>query len=270
MKTRYLCATTLIAALGLSLISGATANATETIDSSVDAKGNVTIIQGEAGGGEDTKDPEDPIEPIVPDPGEVTTNPDKGTLIIQAVSNLNFGPISTGTTTQTEYARAVSLKDADGDAPRGAYVQWSDLRDTERSYSLTAELETQFTKDGGTEKLTGSTIDYTNGIMNSEQDKTIWPEKEMKSSFQLTETGGSEKVVTTGTVEPDTLTGKGEYFVEYGQSDSWDAAAHVGANKGLAGSADESVQLTIPQKTVATMTTGDYEAVVTWTLSVTP
>lgn len=272
MKTRRLCATTLIAALAMSLISGTTANAaTGVVGGSLDSKGTVTIKQGEAGGGEDTKDPEDPAKPIKPDPGEVTTNDDTGTLIIQAVSNLQFGDIETGTTAKTSYAKEVDAKDEDDAAiKRGAYVQWSDLRDTARSYSLSAAMTKQFTKTSSTETLAGSTIDYTNGIMNSEQPLALWPETGMLTSFQLTEDGASKKVVSTGTVGTGALTGKGEYFVEYGQSAGWAPASHLGANKGVADTANKAVQLTIPQATVATMTTGNYEAVVTWTLSVEP
>ncbi|WP_265459921.1 WxL domain-containing protein [Enterococcus sp. HY326] len=271
MKKRSLCATTLIAALGLSLVGATTAAAsTGVVGNSVVSSGSVEVTQGEAGGGGDTKDPENPTTPITPDPGEVTTPTETGTLIIQAVSNLYFDGITTGTDAVTTYARANTSTDANGPISRGAYVQWTDIRNDQRGYTLTAALTTQFTKVGGTETLQGATISYNNGIMNSSYDVGIWPEAGMLSSFTLDESGDSATVVDTGTVAADALTGKGEYFVEYGQSADWVADDHLGANKGVTDSADTSVSLFVPRNTVGLMTTGDYAAEVTWTIAVQP
>ncbi|MHC5372854.1 WxL domain-containing protein [Enterococcus sp. LJL120] len=271
MKKRSLCATTLIAALGLSLVGATTAAAsTGVVGNSVVSSGSVEVTQGEAGGGDDTKDPENPTVPIKPDPGEVTTPEETGTLIIQAVSNLYFDGITTGTDAITTYARANTSTDANGSISRGAYVQWTDIRNDERGYTLTAALTKQFTKASGTEELTGATVTYNNGIMNSAQDVGIWPESGMLSSFELDESGQAKTVVNTGTVAADALTGKGEYFVEYGQSADWVADDHVGANKGVTDSANTSVSLFVPKTTRSIMTTGTYEAEVTWTIAVQP
>ncbi|MDH6363793.1 hypothetical protein M2139_000630 [Enterococcus sp. PF1-24] len=271
MKVKSLCASVLVAALGMTLIANGTVEAASgNVGGSLDSKGTVEIIQGEVGGGEDTKDPEKPGSEVTVDPDEVTTNEDTGTLLIQAVSNLQFGTIETGTTAKTANAKAVTLTDKATSAAvtRGAYVQWSDIRSGDYGYTLTAELTKQFTKtDDATQVLNAATIDFANGIMNSDQGVANWPEANMLSSLQLTEDGGSQTVVTTNSSDKK---GKGEYFIEYGQSATWDANNHVGANKGSANTADSSVTLTVPATTVASMVVGDYEADITWTLSVNP
>ena len=265
MKFQKILSTALVASLGLTLLAPNALAASE-----LGSKGTVTVKEGTAGGGEDSKDPEDPDKEVEVDEEEVTTNPDKGSLIIQAVSNLRFGEIETGVVAQTPFATATMVKPLDEDGKpmdaveRGNYIQWADIRGGDNfGYTLTAELTQQFKNDSDAE-LKAAKISFANGMMNSSADYANWAKLD-RAAFELSEDGGSINVVSADQAAKQ---GKGEYFVEFGQSANWDATNHPDG-QGQADTAAESVQLTVPKATASTMATGDYEAVVTWTLAAT-
>ncbi|WP_314060616.1 WxL domain-containing protein [uncultured Vagococcus sp.] len=271
MKIQQVLTTVTIASLGLVLLAPNALAATGVVGGNLPSAGTVTVKEGEAGGGEDKKDPEDPDKEVETDPGEVTENPDTGSLIIQAVSNLRFGEIKTGVTAQTPFAKPTMIKPVDDSGvagtavERGNYIQWADIRggETNFGYTLSAALTQQFVNDADAE-LTASTISFNNGMMNSSATYANWGNLD-KTAFVLSEEGGSQNVVTA---DKDTKKGKGEYFVEFGQSAAWDTANHPGTG-GQANTAANSVQLTVPKATASTMAVGDYEGIVTWTLAAT-
>lgn len=277
MKLRSLCAATLVAAFGVAVVGTSTA---EAAPNELASKGKVTVIEGITDGNDGNKeDPEKPTEPIV-DPGgeEITGNPDGGSLVIQVVSNMDFGSIERSTSAVTKSAKAVEIEgavtdpvtgevvlDANGKAQgdgvvrsRGQYVQWADLRkDTTSGYTLSAKMTQQFKEAGGAE-LTGATIEYSNGIINSASLGT-WGKID-KTMFELNATDSVVVASATGAG-----VGKGVYFVEYGQSTDYVDAAGTANPTDTTGN---SVFLKVPAATASSVPTDvQYNAVVTWTLT---
>ena len=277
MKLRSLCAATLVAAFGVAVVGTSTA---EAAPNELASKGKVTVTEGTTDGNDGNKqDPEKPTEPIV-DPGgeEITGNPDAGSLVIQVVSNMDFGSISRSTNAVVKEAKPVEIEgavtdpvtgevvlDANGNAQgdgvvrsRGQYVQWADLRkDTTSGYTLSAKMTQQFKETGGAE-LVGATIKYSNGIINSAAVGT-WGQID-STSFTLDDTNSVNVASATGAG-----VGKGVYFVEYGQSTDY---------KDISGTANptdttgKSVFLNVPAATASSVPTDvQYNAVVTWTLT---
>ncbi len=271
MKFQKILTTAAVASLGMVLLAPNALAASGVVGGDLSSKGTVTVEEGEAGGGKDKKDPEDPDKEVETDPGEVTENENTGSLIIQAVSNLRFGTINTGVTAQTPFATPTMVKPVDESGiagaavERGNYIQWADIRggETNFGYTLSAELTQQF-KNQADAELKASTISFNNGMMNSSADYDSWGNL-AQTTFVLSEEGGSQNVVTA---DKATKKGKGEYFVEFGQSSNWDTSSHPGA-VGTAGTAGSSVQLTVPKATASTMAVDDYEGIITWTLAAT-
>lgn len=254
---------TLIATLGLALCSTTVLAAPGELISD----GKVEVTEGTAGGTEENpKDPEDPekeVEPKEP----IIVNPDKGSLVIQAVTALDFEKIETGVSKINKTAKEVTVNQVEGEKEvnRGHFVQWTDIRSSDNfGYTLKAELTKQFTNEsaeGASNTLDGSSITYSNGMMNSLANFEYWGNLD-KPTFELTEEGSVNVVTADGKDK----VGKGEYFVEFGQSDDWNSEDHPSGNGGVAGTAKDSVELTVPAATASTMATGDYVAEITWTL----
>ncbi|MFD2385740.1 WxL domain-containing protein [Enterococcus rivorum] len=158
-ESEQICAAALVAALGASLVGGTTAFADA---KELNGKGTVTVDEGTLTGTDPIPDPEKPEEPFTPtDPGDVTENPDRGSIIIQKVTNLDFDTISTSNKVITKFAKPVAVTDG----KRGAVVGWSDIRANETyGYTITASMSQQFTGATATNKLTGATIQYKNGF----------------------------------------------------------------------------------------------------------
>lgn len=254
MKTTTLSSAAIIAALALGTLTPTVALADAT---ALDSTGTVTV---EEGGGEDspgTVDPEKPDEilpaPHPDGPGE-NVNPNKGALMVERTSNLNFGTIKTSANEVTSFAEAPTFGTGENRLKRGNYIQWRDIRAGGTfGYDLTVEMSQQFTGTGtNTTKLVGSTIDFSNGKMVAQGDNTNKVPGTVASAFQLTEGGGAQKVVTADRAGQE---GKGRYIMAFGESEK---------------TADTSVKLTIPGATASNMVVGNYTAKVTWKIVAAP
>lgn len=278
MKLTKLYAASLLAVIGASTVGGVQAFAAGDEAASLNSTGKVTVTEGEVGGGTDTKDPEKPTEPITDGGGEeITTQPNKGAYGIQAVSNLNFGTFSRQAATVEKYAAPVKIygavtddlgnavvtggkltADMTDERLRGQYVQWSDLRDGGSGYQIQAKMTEQFTN--GSNKLSGSTIDYSNGLLNYNTAQLGEMPKMGATIFQLTE---DPQAAATVVATAAAGAGKGEYFAEYGQSQGF---VDVNGIENTTDTTGSSVKLTVPAAVAASAPTGDYKATVTWTM----
>ncbi|GGC76887.1 WxL domain-containing protein [Enterococcus wangshanyuanii] len=255
MKARSLCATTLAAILGVTLLGSATpafAAPTE-----LNSTGTVKVEEGTAGGGDQgTVDPENPNE-VLPDPdpespGE-NTNSDKGPLVVEKTTDLDFGTIKTSADAVTSFAKPMSFEA--GAKTRGAYVQWADVRSGGTyGYTVTAQLSSQFKDTTGTNVLTGSTIDFSNGLVSAQGSNTNTVPSNAQTAFQLTEAADDAKTIVTAS--KDLKEGKGRYIMEFGQSKD--------STVGTPDTDTSSVKLTVPAATASNMAATDYTATVTW------
>lgn len=253
MKIQNLCASTLVAMIGITVLGGATP--TFAAPNELTSPGKVSITEGTAGGNPNqTIDPEDPTQ-ILPTPDEGTpqenVNGDKGSLIIEKTTELDFGEIQTAANNVKSAAKSMSFSSEGNTKKRGAYVQWADVRSGGTyGYTITAQLSSQF--KSGANTLKGSTIDFTNGVVTtSNEDKTIIPSS--TSAFQLTEVENDAKTVVTAS--KDAKQGKGRFIMEFGQSN------------GQQDTTANSVFLTVPANTASNMAMGDYTATVTWKIA---
>ncbi|MGX7201903.1 WxL domain-containing protein [Enterococcus plantarum] len=261
MKARSLCTTTLAAILGVAVVG--TASPALAAPTELSSTGNVTVEEGTAGGGDQgTVDPENPDQTLpTPDPdspGE-NTNPDTGSLVIEKTTNLDFGTIKTSANTVTSFAKPMSFES--GAKKRGAYVQWADVRaGGTYGYTVTAQLSSQFKDSTGTNVLTGSTIDFSNGLLAAQGDNTNTVPSSAQTAFQLTETANDAKTIVTAS--KDKKEGKGRYAMEFGQSEN--------STVGVAGTDANSVKLTVPAATASNMAATNYTATVTWKITAAP
>ncbi|MGM0220115.1 WxL domain-containing protein [Enterococcus sp. AZ126] len=261
MKARSLCATTLVAILGVTVVG--TASPVSAAPTELDSTGNVTVEEGTAGGGEQgTIDPEHPDQTLpTPDPdspGE-NTNPDTGSLVIEKTTNLDFGTIKTSANAVTSFAKPMSFET--GAKVRGAYVQWADVRaGGTYGYTVTAQLSSQFKDSTGTNVLTGSTIDFSNGMIAAQSDNTNPIPSSAQTAFQLTEAANDAKTIVTAS--KDQKEGKGRFIMEFGQSED--------SPTGTKGTDANSVKLTVPAATASNMAVTDYTATVTWKITAAP
>ncbi|WP_430602380.1 hypothetical protein IGJ02_002719 [Enterococcus sp. DIV0724b] len=258
MKARSLCATTLVAILGVTVLG--TASPAFAAPTELDSKGTVKVEEGTAGGGDTgTVDPEDPNK-LLPDPdpespGE-NTNKDTGSLVIEKTTDLDFGTIQTSANAVTSFAKPMSFES--GAKTRGAYMQWADVRSGGTyGYSVTAQLTKQFADSTGTNVLKGSTIDFANGIMAAQGDNENIVPSIANTAFHLTEAPDDAQPVVKA--DKDKKEGKGRYIMEFGQSkDSSVGEKSTDAN---------SVKLTVPAVTASNMAATDYTATVTWKIT---
>lgn len=259
MKVKTLCASALLAVLGVSTI-GTTVFAADGSEAAKQLTGTGTV-KVEEGTTDPTVDPvpnpTDPTKPLDPDKEKPTpsdsTNDNKGPLSITRVTNLDFGTVKTSSKDVTEYAKGVTWAPKDGTTEAGSklgnYVVFSDIRSDASGYTVKAALTQQFTgKDSGS-TLDNSTITFTNGkIFGTSSESNGAPTAE--SSFTIADSN-AVLVATAGADQ-----GKGTYMVEYGHKD-----AEAGTD-----TTDESVQLKIPGATASKMTKDTYTAVITWTI----
>ncbi|MBO0421641.1 WxL domain-containing protein [Enterococcus plantarum] len=259
MKAKSLCASTLVAILGVTVLGAATpafAAPTE-----LTSEGTVKVTEGTAGGGEsETVDPENPGEVLpTPDPEspDENTNTEQGSLVIEKTTDLDFGSVKTSANTVTSYAKPMTFNG--GTTKRGAYVQWADVRaGGVFGYTITAQLTKQFTS--GTNVLSGSTIDFSNGLAAAQGDNTNAVPSNVQTGFQLTEAANDAKTVVVA--DKDKKEGKGRHVLEFGQSST--------SQNGTPGTDAESVKLTIPAATASNMAVADYTATVTWKITAAP
>lgn len=232
----------------------------------LESNGTVIVEEGEAGGGDTpTIDPENPEKPLPdPDPespGE-NENTDKGSLIVEKTTNLDFGTVKTSADAVTAFAKALTFTDPDNTSTkfkRGNYIQWADVRAGGKyGYTITAQLTQQFTGNKASNKLTASTIDYSNGMIVSQGDNKNLIPSNIATGFQLTEAENDAKIVVTA--DQVKKEGKGRYIMSFGKSNAEEANDTT----------DKSVKLTIPAVTASNMAVDTYTAKVTWKIVAAP
>ncbi|WP_207695249.1 hypothetical protein DOK67_0001205 [Enterococcus sp. DIV0212c] len=263
MKVRSLCTMTLVALLGASLVGGTQAFAVAT---ELPSEGKVVVEEGGDPGRGKTPDPEKPDQKL-PDHPEITPNDTAGALMIDQVSNLDFGTIKTSSKDVEAYAAPIDLSKATpaGTGTRGAILGWSDIRGGAYGYTITAELTKQFTAAKDSNRiLSNSTIDYMNGMAVADSANKNKVPSNVATGFQLAFEGGAKDVVVANKVAEE---GKGTYVMEFGQSK--DYIPGEGAPKGNLGPEDKgtdstSVKLSVPASTASNMTLDTYTATVTW------
>lgn len=260
MKLRSLCATTLVAVVGLSLVGGVSAHA----DTATEMTSTGRVIVGEGvinppGTGGTSVDPEDPTKVLPEVPGVIEENPNTGAMMVTHVTNLDFGTIQTSTQEVSAYAAPISFT-ADGSTQkRGAVVQFGDIRTTAHGYTVTANLTQQFKGATSNGTLNGATITFTNPITETEAGST-GTAPTIASTVTVGETSGAQ---TVATATKDGTNGKGLWVVEYGQS-----SAYAGTNANATPGTDaNSVQLKVPSYTAQSMKEDTYTAKVTWTIT---
>ncbi|MDA9470674.1 WxL domain-containing protein [Enterococcus sp. 5H] len=253
MKLTTLSSAAIVAALAIGALAPTAAFADAT---SLNSTGTVTVEEGGTDPDEEDSGTIDPEpdgdgdgtlpEPNPDGPGE-EPNPDRGPLMIEKVTNLEFGTIKTSANEVTAFAAPMLFGEGDDAMTRGAYVQWRDIRAGGTfGYTVTAEMSQQFTgKD--TNKLAGATIDFSNGFMTAQIDNTNKAPSLTAPAFQLTEDGAATTVVTANAAAEE---GKGRYIMAFG-----DSREETDAN---------SVKLTVPASTASNMAVDEYVAKVTW------
>ncbi|MFD1901110.1 WxL domain-containing protein [Enterococcus termitis] len=250
MKFTTLSSAAIVAALTIGALAPTVALADTT---ELDSTGTVKVEEGgdeESPGIIDPENPDEILPPVNPEPGEVV-NPDLGALMIERTSNLDFGTIKTSANEVTAFAAPASFGEGEEATTRGAYVQWRDIRAGGIfGYTVTAELSQQFTGTG-TNKLTGATIDFSNGFVAAQGDNTNSIPSNTATAFQLTESSGAFDVITADQEE-----GKGRFLMAFGKNED--------------GTDGNSVKLTIPAATASNMAEDDYVAKVTWKVVAAP
>lgn len=263
MKARSICATTLVAILGVTVLGTASPAFAAPTATELNSTGTVSVKEGSAGGeNTPTVDPEDPKKPLpTPDPGSPgeNTNGETGPLVIEKTTNLDFGEITTSANDVTSFAKPMSFES--GSKKRGAYVQWADVRaGGTYGYEVTAQLTSQFQDESGKNVLSGSTIDFSNGMVVAQGDNTNLIPSAAKTAFQLSE--NENDAVTVVAASKDKKEGKGRFIMEFGQS--------ADSTTGEKGTDANSVKLTVPAKIASNMAVTDYKAVVTWKIAAVP
>ncbi|MGX7263144.1 WxL domain-containing protein [Enterococcus crotali] len=260
MKLRSLCTAALVA--GVLVASTGGAAQAFAAPGELDSTGTVTVDEGGTNGKDKTPDPEKPDEKL-PEHPEIPTNPDAGALIIDQVSNLSFGNISTDSKEIKKYAAAIDLSKATpaGTGTRGAIVGWTDVRGGATvGYTVTAELTQQFTGSAtNATTLANSTITYSNGMAVPDGANKNTVPSNVLNGFELAYQGGAKTVVTADKANKE---GKGTYVLEFGQSADYKPG--TGAPAGAPGTDAKSVELTVPATTASNMVLDTYTAKVTW------
>lgn len=269
MKTRTFSTLALVSLVAATVVGGQVAQASST---ELESTGKVTVIDGTAGGPDQpVVDPEKPGETI--DPGEdIDVNPTTGALALEAVSKLDFGTIQTSANTIMKTAAALSdlTQTIDGTTTavtgtRGALVQFADVRAGGASgtygYTVQAKMTQQF-MNTASEKLTGATITYANPQLVAEDGNTNTAPSGLASTFEIgitgQDAGGNDESAaqTVVTADKTAKEGKGRWVVEFGNT--------------TAGNAADSVTLTVPSATAASMAATDYTAKIQWSIVAAP
>ncbi|WP_265456012.1 WxL domain-containing protein [Enterococcus sp. HY326] len=294
MKVRTLSAAALLAVLGVATVAPVAADATAQTHS-LNNTGKIVIEAGELDPETDPViDPEKPTESIDPkDPDLEKPGTPPGQIGMLLASPLDFGTLKVKSTTQTATAAAYMagplaadgssvVTDWDSDADkveRGNIVTWGDMRGTDAGYTITAQMTQQFTHITDTSKaLTGSTLTYNNALLATRPDETTGDTTGgliPANNFTLGIDGAAAATATTiGATAADTTIadsqlivnaakdfGGGHFTLEFGQSAGYTGTA------GTKDTAGKAITLTIPQATSQNMSTGTYEAVITWTMN---
>lgn len=262
MKTKSLCAVALATLfLGGNIVNAVAGDSTGNLN--LNSKGTVNVIEGDTEGpGDQGKvvDPEEEgyLEPE--DENDLIVNPNPGNIKLEAVTPLKFGDIKNSTAKIEAFAEAIDWNKAGTKVKRGAMVEFADVRTEAYGYTVTATLSEQFTN--GTTTLTGSTIDFSNGVIRPEDGNTNVPAEITQAAFQL-ELGTKQTVATADEAKQ---AGRGRYVLEFGQSADYDANKPGAAPGGVKDTADKSVKLTVPQSVSSNMTKGTYSAKVLWAI----
>ncbi|WP_265456758.1 WxL domain-containing protein [Enterococcus sp. HY326] len=289
MKFKSLCATTLLTVIAVGTLAPAVAGAATTSPHSVISEGRVIVDVEPLDPTDPMIDPEDPDNPggIDPDNPEITPGENLGAFGITNVTKLNFGTILVGTDKTDYFAEAVDVDVFTDETltttqavKRGAMVQFGDNRGLNYGYDVSVRMTRQFqlvtatdpttgaaTTWDTTKSLTGATITYDNGIMETKSTNTATPGTLNGGLAAITESGNSVPVVEAGANE-----GQGKYVLEFGQSEDYDQTNSNLVNKNVGGTpavgtADSSVKLYVPLSTLGSLTVGNYTADITWTMT---
>lgn len=263
MKVRSLCTMSLVALLGAALVGGTPAFA---VPGELESEGKVEVVEGGEPGNGKTPDPEKPNEKLPDIPGVINPNPDGGALMIDQVSNLDFGKIKTSSTEQKAYASPIAMPG--GAETRGAIVGWTDIRGGAYGYTITAELTKQFTATNDANSvLHNSTIDYSNGMTVADGANSNPIPSNVKTAFGLVYSAAGDKAVDVVVASKTVGEGKGTFAMEFGQSKDYvpgtgAPAGNLGANG--EGTAHNSVELKVPAASASNMNIDTYIATVTW------
>ncbi|MEI5995349.1 WxL domain-containing protein [Candidatus Enterococcus mansonii] len=274
MKKRTLCSMALLAVLGASIALPAAANAEGGDAKKLSGKGSIEYVEDTDGGNEDrdSENPDDKVDPpYIP-------NTDKGSLMIDGVSDMNFKQQKAVLTDQNYFAEQVEITKNGAKEKRGVYLQFTDRRIDNRSkWELRAKMSQQFEAASGN-KLANSTINFTNPIMETATDPAVSPHAEPGkdyANFTLEESGNTAEVLKT----TDAKNGVGTYTVGFGNTVEYHTRTGKGTSVDSTGTPagtgdkaneikDGSITLFVPGKTVKTNEA--YEAKVLWEIVVIP
>jgi hypothetical protein len=252
--THKLCGAALLAAVGVAV---AIPNTTKAVDHSLDGKGHIGFTKDTG-----TKTLTDPgstdSSAVVITSNSTLPVTDPGDFGIIAVTPLEFRSHSVLTTDESFNA---SLYEANGSdynpaAPSTTkdiqnFVAFYDGREGARTYGLSAK-STEF-KDG-TKVLGGTEITYSN-IWVSTHAGGEAPDT-LGASQVLKTTGASTKFISNNVAAGGTQ-GFGQHEINFGEV----------SKNGAVGGADQAVTLSVPKADNPVIVSGDYNAVITWTLS---
>lgn len=112
-------------------------------------------------------DPENPINPQEPEEADREPVPQGGGLIIDYVSDFDFGKVQKNGNTKSYPAKARNFEDSQGNkillAP---YAQVTDNSGNDQGWKLKVEMKEQLTTPSGAE-LKGASLDLVEGVLNS-------------------------------------------------------------------------------------------------------
>lgn len=248
--THKLCGAALLSVIGVAL---AVPNTTKAVDSVKDGTGHIKFTLTDDG----TEITDPGSETTITNIPEVT-NP--GTFGIMAVTPLEFETHSvlTAQTVRTYDASPFKANagSTDADYPEfdvQNFVKYRDIRTTDaHKYSLSAALTQNFKDTASNTYLTGSELNFKN-IDTTSLDAIAQPQG----------VSGTNKLVANA---DNSLPGASAEFIRNDVTDNT-GAGNIELNFGrhTLDTAGNSVSLTIP--TTTSIGIGDYNAVITWTLS---
>ncbi|MGX7265060.1 WxL domain-containing protein [Enterococcus crotali] len=248
--THKLCGAALLSLVGVAL---AVPNTTKAVDSVKDGSGHIKFTLTDPG-------------TDITDPGSGTTITnipsvtDPGTFGIMAVTPLEFETHSVLTAqTKRDYDASPFLANPGSVEPGNEefevqnFVKYRDIRTTvNHTYKLSAALTQNFKDVASGTYLTGSELTFANIDTTSldavAQPKGVTPTNKLTANADNTLPGASAEFIRN---EVTDNTGAGNIELNFGRH--------------TLGTAGNSVKLTIPTST--SIGIGDYNAVITWTLS---
>ncbi|MCA5013657.1 MULTISPECIES: WxL domain-containing protein [unclassified Enterococcus] len=174
---------------------------------------------------------------------------DPGTFGVFAVTPLEFGS-GHSTLTASSKTYNADLYDNGNNVKSANFVSFYDVREASRDYKLSAQITSEFQTTGGA-KLNGATLEYKNTWVN-DYANSVAP-KGLKASATVTKDASTPLIENSAA---GTTAGYGQHDLVFGERKADNT-----------GNAKESVILTIPTADNAVVVAGDYNAVITWTLS---